>query len=167
MMRSIIFVGMLLAWSGPGAAASPKDAEDALVSSALDLFHLGNECKPVGLLVERLPTGAATRGLKREDIVTMVRSRLRAARLYRDHTFGPHLYVNVNVLSAAHSIRFDFNKMLNDPISGQSMLAVTWDKSLLGQDGDVHFILGGVSQLTDEFIDAYLRVNEEACQRRK
>ena len=159
-MRSFILVGMLFV-CGPVAEAAPPYA-------IVDDFALGNECKPVALLVELLPTGAAEMGLKRETIVTMVRSRLRAARLYTRES-EPYLYVNVNAGSqrAAFGVRLMFMKVLSDPISGTKNFAATWDKGMVGQALEADYILSTISLLMDQFIDEYLRVNEEACRRKK
>lgn len=131
-------------------------------------FELGNACEPIAVLVELLPTGAVEMGLTRETIITMVRARLRAARLYTRES-EPYLYVHVNAGSqqAAFSVRLQFMKVLSDPISGAESFAPTWEKDFVGQAWEADYILSTVSLLMDQFLDEYLRVNEEACQRRE
>lgn len=108
-------------------------------------------------------------GLTREAIVTTVRSRLRAARLYSSSgsVLNPFLYVNVNTVPGGTGFNVDlhFQKRVSDPISGRDGIAATWHKSITGQSRDVGYILSGVSRLTDMFIDEYLGVNEPACSR--
>lgn len=103
-------------------------------------------------------------GLTQRDIITTVRSRLRAARLYQIR-IGPYLYVRVNVVGAAFSARVAFNKVLFDPISGLNFPSPTWQRSVTGEGRDADLILSWIARSTDRFIDEYLRVNAPACPR--
>lgn len=150
------------------ATVTPVHADDVQARISLDRFRLWNACQPIDLLVEPLDDDAAKMGLTREAITTAVRSRLRAARLYSSGT-GPYLYVVINALpprgrdgGTAVSISLRFTKPVFDRISGRHGPARTWDTGAVGW-GDAAYILSGVSQLMDEFIDEYLRVNESAC----
>ena len=152
------------------AATTPVGAEESedfgrSVRDEIDRFDLWNACEPIYLLIEGLGDGAVKSGLTHEAITTTVRSRLRAARLYRGSRRSPHLYVNVNALSGgrAFNVFVGFNKPFFDRISGRAGSATTWDTRMVGQ-GDAAYILSLVSQLTDKFIDEYLRVNDSACQ---
>jgi len=142
------------------AAAETEEVTD------LDRFQLWNDCAPMDLIVERLPDDATEIGLKKEAIETTVRSRLRAARLF-DAGKSQFLYVNVIVTTGrAFSISFQYSKMIYDPASKSAGLAITWDSSGTGTHGsDSGYILSGVAEYIDEFIDEYLRVNEDACSR--
>lgn len=138
--------------------------------SDYDRFDLGNDCRPVKLVVEGLQTNAAEFNLREEDIETTVRSRLRGARiytentLYPDGTVTPYLYVNVNTVGSAFNINIQLNKWVSDPASNQEGLAATWGTNLTGTHGnDLNYILSSVARITDIFIDEYLRVNEAAC----
>ena len=142
-------------------AATPIDAEEV---SSLDLFKLRNDCKPIYLAVEEVDEDSAGMGLTRDSITTTVRSRLRAARLY-DSEIGSYLYVRVGTVGRAFTVILEFKKLLFDPISGRENAAATWDTSRIGEGWDAGYILSWVSQMTDEFIDEYLRVNEPACSR--
>ena len=168
----IVFLTLIVALL---AAATPifsdETTESALSTSFADLFQLGNECKPINLSVEGVGSKGAAIGLTQEAVTTTVRSRLRAARLYRiggGPYSGSHLYVNVNVMSGgtAFSIILELRKPLSDPnLNGLEGFATTWDRSMIGQSREASYILSWVSQLTDEFIDEYLRVNEPTCPR--
>ena len=161
-MRSV-FVAVLVAVIAPLAAAEIDMSTDA----RLDRFQLGNVCQPINLLVESIESKDEAMGLTRQAIITAVRSRLRAARLYAGGK-GPYqyyLYVNVNTLDPAFTITVQFNKLFTDPISGEETTAITWDKRTLGQAPDAAYILSALAQLTDLFIDEYLRVNAPACPR--
>ena len=134
------------------------------LSARLDLFELENVCEPIALIVEDLDRGAAAMGLTKRTIITAVRSRLRAARLYQIR-IGPYLYVRVQVVGAAFNIRVAFNKVLFDPISGLKFPVSTWQQSATGEGRDGALILSWITQSTDLFIDEYLRVNAPACSR--
>lgn len=146
-------------------------ASQAQAIDRIDRFKLWNACEPINLLVEWLDDEDVRMGLTHEAITTTVRSRLRAARLYGTNEItdpSPTLYVNVNSVGGtrAFSVKLDFQKQVSDPISGHNGSATTWSKALTGQHGgDAGYILSGASQLTDMFIDEYLRVNESACPR--
>ena len=145
-----------------------EETEDSWAARRLsDLFQLGNKCRPINLIVGGGGSEEATMGLTEEAIRTTVRSRLRAARLYSSES-SPYLYVGVNTLSGgiAFGVNLAFNKPLADPnLDELPGSATTWARSILGQGQDAGYILSAVSQLTDQFIDAYLRVNESACSR--
>ena len=106
--------------------------------------------------------------LSREAIATAARSRLRAARLYRGSSRPyPYLYVKINTQSGpggtAVDVSLQFTKQVLDRISGHHGAASTWETGAVGW-GETDDILSRVSQLTDKFIDEYLRVNDSACQ---
>ena len=134
-------------------------------AGAWDEFRLGNKCQPIGLIVESIDGDGAKMGLTQEDITTTVRSRLRAARIYRDlEDRVPYLYVNILVVETAFNISLEFNKWLSDPISGREQFGTTWDKSVTGRTSGADYVLSSLSRRMDQFIDEYLRVNELACQ---
>ena len=132
-----------------------------------DRFKLWNNCQPVNLVVEPLRKDAADIGLTEDAVRIAVRSRLRAARLY-DASASSILYVNVTVVGLAFSIFVQYNKWMVDRVSGEGglssdILGLVGSTGTHGQDSGV--ILSYVSRHTDEFIDEYLRVNEDACTR--
>ena len=137
----------------------------ASASEASDRFDLWNTCEPMGLFIGSLDEDAADIGLTKEAVETAVRSRLRAARLYRDSRGVPLLSVKVWVTRRAYSVKLDYLKWLRDSASGEDGGGTTWSSGSLGTHGrDSGFILSSLSQVTDRFIDAYLRVNEDACK---
>ena len=162
-----VVVALLIALTPIYADDTTEDFRSELAEALNGLFELGNECKPINLAVEEVGSRGIAMGLTKEAITTTVRSRLRAARLYRSGS-GPYLYVNVNILpgATAFSVTFEFRKLLSDPkLSGLEGFATTWDRAMVGQTMNVGYIFSWISQLTDEFIDDYLRVNESACSR--
>lgn len=134
------------------------------VPEGLARFQLFNECRPVSLVVEHLPSDATAVSLTRERIRTLAESRLRAARLFS----GPalqYLYVNVNVSGPAFSTRIAFNKRVFDPVSRETGSAATWNAGVTGRHGgNGGYIMQHLSEALDRFVLEYLRVNEDACR---
>ena len=128
-----------------------------------DRFRLWNDCQAMGVLVEDPGRDATEIGLTKSAIETAVRSRLRAARLY-DDSLRPssYLYVNINVVGPAFSIRVGYNQEMVS--AGGWGVAPTWETGVTGTHGkDGSYILSDVSMKMDRFIDEYLRVNADAC----
>jgi len=148
----------------------PASANEQDVTDRRDRFQLWNNCEPMELVVENLSDDAAKIGLTRETILTTVRSRLRAARLYSDQRQTGYLYVNIHVVGQSHHISIEYRKWVMDFTSAEKFLATTWDisgtgthvQSANGQSSS--FILSHVSRKMDKFIDEYLRVNTLACK---
>ena len=94
------------------------------------------------------------------QIEQAVRSRLRAARLYRESS-GYWLAIRVLVVGSAFSTILFFHKPLHDPVSDVSDFAITWQNNYAGtHGGNANFVISSVSQAMDAFLDQYLRVNE-------
>ena len=134
-------------------------------------------CSPLRLVVVMDSEDAVRMGLTEEVVATAVRSRLRAARLYTDtdNREVPSLVIHVSVVNSqrrpggAFVVDVALSKHLYDPLSGLSFPAQTNDLtgllySKFGlHSGNAAFILSGIAQAMDGFLDAYLRVNEPAC----
>lgn len=154
--RSILALAVVLAMG----AATAKGLEHFRFFSNFNLF---NNCQPMDLVVEPLAPVAAEMGLTEESIQNLVESRLRSARLYNpdpDST-SAHLYISVHIVGVTFNISLEYTKLIR--VLG-SDLKVTSRASITDTHGDASYILSGVSELTDDFLLKYLRVNEEACQ---
>ena len=127
----------------------------------VERFELFGDCKPMALVVENLPPDASKIGLTVDSLqAAAVESRLRAARLYDSEVLSPRLYVNVNVVGGAFSIRFQYDKLFYDPLSGFTNIAATWDIGSTGtHGGDAGYILSWVSQYMDQFLLEFLELN--------
>ena len=172
---------VLLAIAAPSRALA--DGEKSLRD--LMRFTYWTECSPLRLIVLiGDPEEAARIGLTEEAITTAVRSRLRAARLYTDTSNPevPRLVILVRVVNSkivtggAFNIDMALNKPRYDPLSGHSfpagpgsllrLLTNSHSTDLGLHSGDstgLAFILSAIGQKMDGFLDAYLRVNESAC----
>ena len=153
--------------------AAPSGAAEKVTK--LDRFQLWNGCRPVDLVVEGLPDDAGKIGLRKEDIETAVRARLRGARIYEENARS-YLYVNINVLSPAFGVLVEFKRHVEvllpfwvkpegmDPLTGY---ATGWNLGSIGVHGAAGsgYVLSAVARHTDKFIDEFLRVNADACRR--
>lgn len=137
------------------------------IEKELDRFNLFGDCRPMRLIIETLDQDATKIGLTKEALQAAVESRLRSAQLYRSDGLTPYLYVNVNVVGKAFSIGLEYNKKVYDHLSGLSNAATTWDMRSLGTHGEnAGYILSSISQDMDQFLLKFLRVNEDACEKR-
>lgn len=146
------------------AAPLPVRAQE----DSRERFELYTRCAAMGLAVDLQDDGDDLDGLTAGRIEQAVRSRLRAARLYRQVSDSDYLLsVYVHVARRAFSVDLDFYKPLYDPVSGRTWIAITSEESITGTHGtDANFVVSAVSQLMDGFLDDYLRVNEVACTNR-
>ena len=130
-----------------------------------DRFKLWNDCRTMGLVVEDLDKDATEIGLTKEAVTVAVRSRLRAARLYRASHGVPLFGVTVTVAGSAFAVVVAYSKWVKDKASGISRGTDTWRRGSTGTHGrNESYILSSVSRKVDEFIDEYLRVNADACR---
>ena len=153
-MRTIILLVFMLACATVQAQ-----------NSEFNRFRLYSACSPVHLLVESLSKDATDIGLTKEDIITTVRSRLRGARIYTSEQKFPQLYVNVGVAGRAFSFSVELAKFVSDLETDLIYPATTWQTGGGGTHGnDPGYILQGIGQYIDRFIDEYLAINESACE---
>ena len=146
------------------ASGSSMDLE-----GSYDRFRLFTGCQPVHLVVDFLADDDNTPDLDlaEDDIGRAVRSRLRSARIYNpdQNTPVPQLRVRAGVFRNAFSIGLSL--LIYVRRDGLGAWAVpTWRTTGFGtHGGDGSYVLSRISRYTDEFIDEYLRVNGEACDR--
>ena len=186
-MRSLLRLSVLLilalapltrVWAPPiGPVISHAEALEAgliSISEADDLFRLWNDCRPVGFSVHLPVTDAATRiGLTKEAVEIAVRSRLRSARIFKEHASPQsleeqHGLLVVQVQMGRNIFLWSarFQKLMQDSATE----LVTWTytgwmrSSFGGHNDDRNFILAAIAPGVDAFIDDYLRVNEPACK---
>ena len=151
-------------------AVAQDDGGDSQCSASLrECFELFNDCLPMELIVESLPPAAGQIGLTDSRLQTLAESRLRAARIYtEDRPWTPYLYINVNVGGArarAFSVSLQYKKVLDHLRTGTDGYGTTWSTGAVGTHGqDGGYILQAVSEYLDEFVLAYLRINEPACE---
>ena len=170
MKARAVAVAVALALMPAGAMAEVSDYER---------FQLDNGCFPFQLVVGYSEKEAGSIDLSKERIETVVRSRLRAARLYEDPSerqTASLLYVYVHLVGAAYSYDLSFHKLMKEVMSisrmdseGQHLYQpATWRHSGTGtHTRSPEYIVANVSEATDRFIDEFLRVNNAACGKAK
>ena len=135
-----------------------------------DRLHLWNKCRPTDLMVANIPDNAAAIGLTKDKIIVAARSRLRAARIYsesRTETGYSHLVIQVKMTGLVFLMSLEYRKAVMDLATKLSGGAATWSIGALGQHGhNAVFVSSHAEELVDTFIDEYLRVNQEACEKR-
>ena len=166
-MAKVIIVAMLgFAIGAMTGSATTTNTEE------LEIAALYTACASMQSLVARLdPEDVRQTGLTEKAIMNTVESRLRAARLYasiakQEQGRSQYLYINVNIFDSAFSIAVDLNRHLENLGYGLSGFATVWHTGLVGTHGrDGQYILGSISEILDQFIASYLRVNEADCSR--
>ena len=130
-------------------------------------FQLFSDCSPMQLVIDTLDSNEKKIGLTDEAIQAAVESRLRSARLYTSDKLKPFFYVKVHVIGNAFSIRLFYYKSVYDPLSGNSDYAPTWNSGVTGtHSGKPGYIRSQISESMDRFLLEFLRVNENACEKR-
>lgn len=178
-MRGLGLMATALTLAAAGTAGAQTDFER---------FELFNSCLPVDLFVDVSEDGIPF-GLTEDRVRILAESRLRAARLY-DDSAGPYVGVSFDASISpderelAFSMRVRFYKQVLDlerflrlvaadldsmdafSFSVLSIFSQTWETGRIGGVGerDGSFIMQGLSEMVDEFILEYLRVNEAACE---
>ena len=99
--------------------------------TSFNRFRLFNNCQPMRLAVEKLPDDAADIELTKERLVLAAESRLRGTRLYTAESSGPYLYLSVSVVGGGFSTSLQYNKVLLDPVTGESFGAAAWAQQQL------------------------------------
>ena len=166
---SVAMVAALVLWAAPLSVLG-QSFSDLGPESGFARFQLWTGCQPMSLVVEDLSAAASEIGLTEAALRAAAESRLRGARLYTavPWAWDPPLYLRVSVVSSAFSVALRFNKQVYDPASGESYLAPTFAIGTTGTHGSdgasSSYILGSVSELLDQFLLQYLRVNESACE---
>ena len=134
-------------------------------------FQLWNECRPMLLnVVLPMVKKATAIGLTAHSLEVAVRSRLRGSRLYTEdasESFWSRLSIVVNLYPDDDVHTFttsvEYRKVVTD-FHGQTDYAIVWQDGQFGNATDGSFIRNSIAETTDEFLDAYLRVNETACK---
>lgn len=166
---------------------TPIAAQENDYAAQIDTFDLFTRCAKMDLLVTVQDTKNNLPRLTELSVERAVRSRLRAAQLYDEESFS-YLYVSVLIVDRASSISVELRRrvavgevvdMRWDRVAragvaaaiaaetlGHVMrigMATTWRSSSMGVNLDAGDLRDSVAQLLDEFIDEYLRVNDDAC----
>ena len=103
-------------------------------------------------------------GLTKKSLLTAVRSRLRAARLYSEKEVYPPLLLGVVVTvgeGGLFNVAVELHKYLRDDLNeiDGRWRSVTWRSGSFGtHGGSASYIISTLSEHMDTFLDEYLRV---------
>lgn len=148
-----LLLGLLL------ATPLPALAQD----ESRERFQLFTRCAAMDLEMTLEDRGDVLGSLTIDEIEQAVRSRLRAARVYREDA-NYLLVVRVDVVDRAFQIGLQYFKPVHDPVSDVRDFAATWQTGRAGTHGsDAGFVISSISRAMDRFLDEYLRVNEAGC----
>ena len=157
-----------MTWALIGLLAGPVGAQAV---TEFEQWQLGSDCRPMNLVVHVQRSGAPDLDITETQIRNAIESRLRAARLYEDDVGTlEKLNVNIHVAGPGIGITFKYKAMvirrLGDGESDKFPFMVgLWENSGTGTHrGDSGGVLQSVAEHTDEFLNAFLRVNESACE---
>lgn len=130
-------------------------------------FALFDACLEMGVFVG----GEPDQGVTTERVRDLAESRLRAARLYLSSPVpgSSYLLIGVGFVGDAYLIELQFKKQLIDLTAYGDMTgyASTWVLSRFGTHGRRgDSVMQLVSEMVDNFILEYLRVNDAACRLR-
>ena len=155
-------------------AADETNYEKAM--EEFNQFSLFSNCQPVDLSIltsfdDKMKLDLSREAI-REAIKNNIESRLRSAHLYGKMAIlsprpDAYLRVSVEVASWAFSITLNFKKWVKDPLSQRENFATTWEDRTFGTHSRIGFILSALSQKMDKFLVNFLRVNDEACRKKK
>ena len=173
-MKSSRLAAALLAVLFANATQAQTELPDATLEDfrawrqalEMDQIRLWNECEPLPLIVLVDPEQGAGMMLTKERIETIVRSRMRSARIYSEEYAGSLLSVDIQFSGQAAHVDFRFRERFEKEFFNYTTptMATTWQRSMLGTHGnDEGPVLAAVSELTDIFIDEYLNANADAC----
>ena len=160
----------------PGRVLSHREAfENGLLTQGEvnDLFRLWNECRSVYVLIYMDDDKEAKAvGLRKEDVETIVHSRLRAARIFQPSSkpmkqedgLGA-LVVRIRLGKAIFVWQARFEKVMEDASTElHGWTSTGWATGAFGGHNlDHHTILSEISLGIDGFVDSYLRVNGGSC----
>ena len=160
-----LFLAPILIASMFTASANASDAR-----RIPDRFGLWHNCEKMLLFVNSDIGGFLH--FPNEIIETIIKQKLRAVRLYRRQgNISPTLSVHLNAWSTVRGrhgrivyfVNWQLKKAATDEETGISGLLPTFSTMLSGMTTNINDVKSSIANYTDEFIDEYFRVNEDAC----
>ena len=144
------------------------------VNTYIKRFEFFNNCEQIGLIVEKQEKSPEV-DLTEKAITNSVESRLRSARIFTDEASDSFLYVYVHIVGQAFNVDVSFAKSFEDSRFGKHLYtlplvgsAYTWHLRSTGtHGGQESFILSQLSQMVDEFLVEYFKVNQKKYCKKK
>ena len=132
------------------------DAQD--VPTKADRFKLYNLCAPIGVVIEALPPGVAAAGLSTTQLEEMAVQRLKTVALH-----DPLALTALHVAASPDAVQIRYRKPVVDVASSETEVIQTFSQTAEVRDGSAAGIMLKVSQLLDDFLIEYRRVNYPEC----
>ena len=169
---SLFFLGFLISASVQAEELTTEQKE--AVNTYIKRFEFFNNCEQIGLIVEKQEESPEV-DLTEKAITNSVESRLRSARIFTDEASDSFLAVNVQIVGEAYNVSVGLAKSLEDhrfskhlsplPLVGP---AYTWHMASTGTHaGQGGFILSQLSQIVEEFLVEYFKVNQKYCSKKR
>lgn len=178
-MHRSLAVLLMMAPAAAGQDADSPPTPEVFAKQQHERFALYHACFPILHGIVGPDRDGAAIGLTSAALRAVVDRRLRAARLdlgriafreflSRDYVKQPRaglptLTVRADVAGPAFHVSVEFRKNVTDAFEAASS-AATWSRGTTGaHGGDADAVLSAAGRRLDQFLDAYLRVNEAAC----
>ena len=183
-----LIAATMIVLAAPATAEKPRDAREfsAELATRIERFFLWNDCRPMrasaylwsddaesnltgpegGLLREmERDLGTSLFGLSHGAVISAIRDRMRAAHLLHNKA-ATRLHTYVHVSGKALRIEVGYSKPVLDLASRERFFAETWSsRSSHAHENDGGNILSLVMKDVGRFIDEYLRVNRDSCEK--
>ena len=172
----------MIVLAATAAADKPRDTREFAeeLVSRIERFSLWNDCRPIRANASLRsddsdipedsflrPFGDDLFGLSYFDVMSDVDDRLREAHLLDAADAATLLFLRVHVTGNKVRVEASYSKRVRDLVSGLEWFAATWESKSVGEHGNNgNYILSQVMEELDKFIDEYLRVNRDACEKR-
>ena len=162
MKRIILFAVVFLCLSNTHAFPVEETSEE------IKRFQLFNNCQPICLTVHTLPDYVVKLGLTLGTIQNAAESRLRSASLHDNRPLNSCLDIRVAVVEQIVIATVEFRKRILDRFTDYSGLALTWRTGVfVRHENRPELIMSHITRLMDKFLVEFLRVNDEACRKKK
>ena len=123
-----------------------------------DLFQLFNECEAMGVEVGHVSRDLLGLGTTDTDVRKMAENRLQVARLY-----APVARTYLHLAVSRYGTQVEYKKPVRDIVTGETRTLSTFRLAGGVHDETAASVMLGLSDLLDDFLVKYLRVNESAC----
>ena len=168
----LLFLGFLI--SASVQVDELRAEQEEFVDTYSKQFEFFNNCEQIGLIVQKQEKSSEV-DLTEKAITNSVESRLRSARIFADGASDSFLAVNVQIVGDAYNVSVGLGKSLEDhrfskhlsplPLVGP---AYTWHMASTGTHaGQGGFILSQLSQIVEEFLVEYFKVNQKYCSKKR
>ena len=175
MLKKMLMLAAVLLTTATGAEAQECTADDVTTEEWFDLgifagcFELWTGCREIGTLVRLVNRSSVE--IEENDIKNVLESRLRAAGVFRPGPLEPRgsfFYIAVTLETETYEVHWRFSKAGEFRDSyGFTGRTSTWSGTGSGlHEGGEHRVMDRVRGDIDDFIIAFLWVNEPACSRR-